>query len=121
MRVSDAPPGASFRVVKLSVGKEVGKRLADMGFSEGVEGAVIRAGFFHGPMQVRIRGYDILIRREEADGIEVVEIGDWSAIIDARRHLGRWGLGHGSGKGLGGGKGRGSHGGCGDCGQGAKS
>jgi Fe2+ transport system protein FeoA len=79
MLVSEAPAGASFRVVKVAIGKEVGKRLADMGFTEGAEGAVVRGGFMHGPFQVRIRGYDLLIRRSEAAAIEVEPIGDWSA------------------------------------------
>ncbi|MDR0597942.1 MAG: ferrous iron transport protein A [Treponema sp.] len=79
MVLSEAPVGASFRVVKVALGKEVGKRLADMGFTEGAEGAVIRAGVLRGPIQVRIRGYDILIRRYEAGGIEVAPAGDWSA------------------------------------------
>jgi ferrous iron transport protein A len=83
MLLSDAPKGASFTVSKVVIGKEVGKRLADMGFTAGAEGAVVRAGFFHGPLQVRIRGYDILIRRFEAAGIEVEPVGDWSAAHDA--------------------------------------
>jgi ferrous iron transport protein A len=76
-------------VVRVLLGKEVGKRLADMGFTAGTEGAVVRAGFFRGPLQVRIRGYDILIRRYEAAGIEVEPVGDWSAAEDAARLFGR--------------------------------
>jgi ferrous iron transport protein A len=83
MLLSDAPKGASFTVAKVTLGKEVGKRLVDMGFTAGTEGAVVRIGFFHGPLQVRIRGYDILIRRFEAAGIEVDPVGDWSAVHDA--------------------------------------
>ncbi|GHV80536.1 hypothetical protein AGMMS49944_23270 [Spirochaetia bacterium] len=88
MFLSDVPNGASFRVVKVALGKEVGKRLADMGFTEDAEGAVVRSGFFHGPIQVRIRNYDILIRRSEANGIEVLPVGDWSAAKDAGRLFG---------------------------------
>jgi ferrous iron transport protein A len=75
-------------VVKVALRKEVGKRLADMGFTEGTAGAVVRKGFWHGPLQVRIRGYDILIRRYEAAGIEVEPVGDWSAAYDAKRRFG---------------------------------
>jgi ferrous iron transport protein A len=89
MFLSDTPNGASFRVIKVALGKEVGKRLADMGFTEGTGGAVVRSGFFRGPLQVRIRGYDILIRRFEAEGIEVEPVGDWSAVRDAARFFGR--------------------------------
>jgi ferrous iron transport protein A len=79
MFLSDVPHGASFAVIKVALGKEVGKRLVDMGFTEGAAGVVIRSGAFHGPLQVRIRGYDILIRRYEAAGIEVKPAGDWPA------------------------------------------
>jgi ferrous iron transport protein A len=98
MVLSNAPNGASFAVVRVTVGKEVGKRLADMGFTEGTEGAVVRSGFFHGPLQVRIRGYDILIRRYEAAGIEVDPVGDWSAAEDASHLLGGRLFGGGSKK-----------------------
>lgn len=94
MFLSDAPNGASFKVIKVILGKEVGKRLADMGFTEGADGAVVRSGFLRGPLQVRIRGYDILIRRCEAAGIEVEAVGDWSAVVDATRFFG---LGHAGG------------------------
>ncbi len=89
MVLSDAPNGASFKVKKVTLGKEVGKRLADMGFTEGAEGAVVRSGFFKGPLQVRIRGYDILIRKFEAAGIEVEPVGDWSAVHDAGKLFGK--------------------------------
>jgi Fe2+ transport system protein FeoA len=89
MVVTDAPVGASFRVIRVKTGKEVGKRLADMGFTEGTEGAVVRGGFLHGPFQIRIRGYDILIRRSEASDIEVEPVGDWTAIADASRWMRR--------------------------------
>lgn len=91
MYLSDAPNGASFRVIRVLIGKEVGKRLADMGFTEGAEGAVVRGGLFRGPLQVRIRGYDVLIRRSEAAGIEVEPVGDWTAIEDANRLWGPFG------------------------------
>jgi ferrous iron transport protein A len=34
MLLSDAPVGAAFMVKQVNLGKEVGKRLADMGFTE---------------------------------------------------------------------------------------
>jgi len=85
MVLSDAPGGASFRVTRVNLGKEVGKRLADMGFTAGTEGAVVRRAFFGGPLQVRILGYDVLIRRFEAGGIEVEPVGDWTAVSDSRK------------------------------------
>jgi ferrous iron transport protein A len=71
MLVSEAPAGAGFRVVKVTIGREVGKRLADMGFTEGAQGMVVRSGLLRDPVQLKIRGYDILIRRSEAAKIEI--------------------------------------------------
>jgi len=113
MYLSDAPNGASFRVIRVLIGKEVGKRLADMGFTEGAEGAVVRGGLFRGPLQVRIRGYDVLIRRSEAAGIEVEPVGDWTAIEDANRLWGPFGRYGRHGKGPMGRGGRGRFGGSG--------
>jgi ferrous iron transport protein A len=71
MMISDAPSGASFRVIRVRTGREIGKRLADMGFTEGAEGEVVRTGLMRDPLQVKIRGYDVLIRRSEAKEIEI--------------------------------------------------
>jgi ferrous iron transport protein A len=71
MVVSEVKAGSGFRVLRVLLGREVGKRLADMGFTEGTEGRVVRGGFLRGPFQVHIRGYDILLRRSEAAGIEI--------------------------------------------------
>jgi ferrous iron transport protein A len=113
MFLSDAPNGASFKVLRVLLGKEVGKRLADMGFTEGAEGAVVRGVLFRGPLQVRIRGYDLLIRRCEAAGIEVEPVGDWTAAEDSSRIFGRFGRfggqpGHHGARGLGLGRGQAS-------------
>ena len=88
MYVSDLLPGTTFRIIGVRIAGEVGKRLADMGFTEGAEGAVVRAGFLRGPFQVRIRGYDILIRRSEASGIEVEPAIQRSAAADATEESG---------------------------------
>ncbi len=85
MTIADAPAGAAFSVTRLSLGREIGKRLADMGFTAGAEGLVVRSGFFRGPLQVRIRGYDILIRRGEALGVEIEPLGDWEALPSPHR------------------------------------
>lgn len=71
MQLSELRPGASFRVGKVLVGGEIGKRLADMGFTEGAEGELVRGAFLRGPVQIRIRGYDLLVRRSEARLIEI--------------------------------------------------
>lgn len=74
MLLSTLRPRDSFIIRAVRVGREVGRRLADMGFTEGTEGVVVRRGGFGGPMQVCIRGYDLLIRKDEAARIEVEHV-----------------------------------------------
>ena len=71
MRLSDAEVGQTFTVLAVRISREVGRRLADMGFTEGELGRVVRGGAFRGPLQIRIRNYDVLLRRCEAAGIEI--------------------------------------------------
>lgn len=108
MVMSEVPIGACFRVVRVMTGREVGKRLADMGFTEGAEGTVVRGGFMNGPFQIKIRGYDVLIRCSEAEQIEVTPVGEWKKRGFRRRIGGLFGSGFGrrSGKGFGNGPGR---------------
>ncbi len=71
MTLADIAPGRSFIVDGVRLGGETGKRLADMGFTSNAIGEVIRAGLMRGPMQVRIRGYSLVLRRCEARMIDV--------------------------------------------------
>jgi len=74
MLLSELEPGDRFSVLRVLSGGEIGKRLADMGFTEGAEGAFVRGAFLHGPLQVIIRGYALLIRRGEAKLIEITRL-----------------------------------------------
>jgi ferrous iron transport protein A len=71
MILSDVAPGGRFVVTRIKVAGEIGRRLADMGFTEGSAGELIRGALMRGPIQVRLGGYDLLIRRGEAACIEV--------------------------------------------------
>jgi ferrous iron transport protein A len=70
MTVATMKPGQAFRVERVVLSREVGKRLADMGFTQGASGTVVRKSLFGGPMQIRIRNYDVVLRRSEAAGVE---------------------------------------------------
>lgn len=83
MRLSEVQPGSLFTVSAVRSGGEIGKRLADMGFTDGAEGLLVRGAFMRGPLQVRIRGYDLLIRRGEGAMIEVRDVMASSGDLDA--------------------------------------
>jgi ferrous iron transport protein A len=71
MSIYDLKNGDKFEVKKVTLSKEIGKRLADMGFTNGVKGSVVRCALFGDPLQVKILGYNISIRALEARGVEV--------------------------------------------------
>lgn len=79
MLICDLKNGERFRVKRVTITRAIGKRLADMGFTEGVEGIVIRSALLGDPIQVHILDYDISIRKSEAQGVEV----DFIAATDA--------------------------------------
>jgi Fe2+ transport system protein FeoA len=74
MFLNELKNGAMFRVKHVRLVKEVGKKLADMGFTNGVEGVVVRSALLGDPIQIRILGYHVSIRKVEAAGIEVEKI-----------------------------------------------
>lgn len=76
MTIMDLKPGQSFIIEGVSLNKEIGKRLSDMGFTQGVEGRVVRKAFLGDPLQITILGYQVSIRKAEAAGVSVSLVGD---------------------------------------------
>jgi len=75
MTIGDLKTGDGFIVQGVELSRETGKRLADMGFTKGVEGRVIRTALFGDPFQVSILGYQVTIRKSEASGVTVEPAG----------------------------------------------
>jgi len=75
MVISDLNNGDNFKIKNVKLRGEIGKRLADMGFSKNVEGKVIRSALLGDPIQVKIMDYNISIRKSEAEGVSVELIG----------------------------------------------
>jgi Fe2+ transport system protein FeoA len=71
MVITDLNNGDMFKIKRVTLPGEIGKRLADMGFSKNVEGKVVRSALFGDPIQVKIMGYNISIRKSEASGVAV--------------------------------------------------
>jgi Fe2+ transport system protein FeoA len=70
MVLSELKNGDAFKVNRVTLTKEVGKKLADMGFTAGAMGSIVRSALLGDPIQVRILGYHVSIRKMEAAGIE---------------------------------------------------
>lgn len=94
MTILDLDRGERFKVLKVSIPGEIGKRLADMGFTCGVEGKVVRSALFGDPIQIHIMGYNISIRKSEALGVEVESLGFCCGGGGGRHRRRRMGRGH---------------------------
>jgi Fe2+ transport system protein FeoA len=64
-------PGEKGRVVKISGGGEIHRRLLDMGLVSGSEVEVERVAPLGDPIEIRIKGYHLSLRKEEAINVQV--------------------------------------------------
>ena len=63
--------GDTVRVVKLHGEGAVKRRIMDMGITKGVEIFVRKVAPLGDPIEVNVRGYELSIRKADADMIEV--------------------------------------------------
>ena len=63
--------GDTVRVVKLHGEGAVKRRIMDMGITKGVEIFVRKVAPLGDPVEVNVRGYELSIRKADADMIEV--------------------------------------------------
>ncbi|MHC5019269.1 MAG: FeoA family protein [Planctomycetota bacterium] len=71
MTLDQLPPGARARIVAITQGGPSAQRLFEMGFYEGGEVEVVRLAPLGDPMEVRVAGYLLSLRKEEAKAVEV--------------------------------------------------
>ena len=64
--------GHSGRVVTLSVPGAARARLMELGLTPGVLVSVVRFAPLGDPVEVRVRGYSLSLRKAEAEGIRVI-------------------------------------------------
>ena len=65
------PIGRDARVTAVNGEGRVTRRLMEMGVIPGVSVQVVKMAPFGDPIEVRVRGYSLAMRRTEADAIEV--------------------------------------------------
>lgn len=63
--------GSEARVTKINGNNAVTKRLMEMGVVPGVSVKIVKSAPFGDPIQILVRGYNLAMRRSEADVIEV--------------------------------------------------
>ena len=69
--LKNAKVGETLRVVKLHGEGAVKRRIMDMGLTKGVEVRIRKVAPLGDPIEVTVRGYELSIRKADAEMIEV--------------------------------------------------
>lgn len=69
--LKDAKIGSTVKVVKLHGEGAVKRRIMDMGITKGVEVNVRKVAPLGDPIEVTVRGYELSLRKADAEMIEV--------------------------------------------------
>ncbi len=71
MNLKEVKIGETVTVVKLMGEGAIKRRIMDMGITKGVEVTVRKVAPLGDPIQVSVRGYELSIRKADAENIEV--------------------------------------------------
>lgn len=71
MNLKEVKIGETVTVVKLIGEGAIKRRIMDMGITKGVEVTVRKVAPLGDPIQVSVRGYELSIRKADAENIEV--------------------------------------------------
>ena len=63
--------GETVSIVKLTGSGALKRRIMDMGLTKGTEVFVRKVAPLGDPIEINVRGYELSIRKDEAEGIEV--------------------------------------------------
>lgn len=74
MTLKDAKIGSTVRVKKLTGEGAVKRRIMDMGITKGIEVYIRKVAPLGDPVEVTVRGYELSLRKADAEMIEVEEV-----------------------------------------------
>lgn len=80
MTLADAPVGHDVRVITVVGETDTARRLMEMGVVPGVAVKIIKSAPFGDPIQLRLLGYDLAVRKTEANIVEVEVVTDRSQV-----------------------------------------
>ena len=69
--LKDLKPGEKGTVVKVKTRGEINKRIVEMGMIPGTLVEVERVAPLGDPIDVKVKGYHLSLRKEDAEGIDV--------------------------------------------------
>jgi len=71
MTLADLKPGQSGKILKIQVSGALKRRLMDMGIISGTQVRVEKIAPLGNPIEISIKGYQLSLRKGEADKIEM--------------------------------------------------
>ena len=71
MTLKDAKPGTTVQVLKISGENVLKRRIMDMGITKGIPVFVRKVAPLGDPVEITVRGYELSVRKEDAQIIEV--------------------------------------------------
>ena len=71
MTLKEVKPGTTVKVVKISGEGAIKRRIMDMGLTKGVEVFVRKVAPLGDPVEVTVRGYELSVRKADAELIEI--------------------------------------------------
>lgn len=71
MTLRDLKPGEQGKVASVGTTGPLKRRIMDMGITPGVEIKVVKVAPLGDPIEVTVRGYELSLRKEEAQQIEM--------------------------------------------------
>ena len=74
MTLRDVSVGQTVKVTRLNGDGPVKRRIMDMGITKGVEVYVRKVAPLGDPVEVTVRGYELSLRKADAEMIEVCQI-----------------------------------------------
>lgn len=72
MTLKEVKPGTTVKVVKISGEGAIKRRIMDMGLTKGVEIFVRKVAPLGDPVEVTVRGYELSVRKADAELVEVM-------------------------------------------------
>ena len=71
MKLDELKPGQKGKIARVGGGSAVSRRLVDMGVVRGTTVEVIKVAPLGDPIEIKLKGYNLSLRKEEAAGIDV--------------------------------------------------
>jgi len=69
--LKEIKPGEIVQVVKINGGGPIKRRIMEMGITKGVEIHVRKVAPLGDPVEITVRSYELSLRKEDAESIEV--------------------------------------------------